>query len=239
MFKQFALIFCLLGASAAYCECPQGMVSIATSDPDQSFCMDRYEAPNIKGQKPFLAHTALEGQSWCASQGKEMCTDVMWEKACEGTEDRTFAYGMEYVPGTCNDDKTLRAVTWSLVRAYNPAKPEANPEATNYVLTTLNQSEPSGSRPDCKSEDGVIDMVGNAAEWVVNTKEIPSRNGSGTHPFVMKGCYWAGCFKGHLPSCKFTNSNHGAKFRSYEAGFRCCSKQAKTLPEILEISDEE
>ena len=63
------------------------------------------------------------------------------------------------------------------------------------------------------------DLTGNVAEWVRRSGAAP-RPG---YEYVLKGCYWAGCYKDPNPSCAFTNTAHPGSFRTYEAGFRCCS----------------
>ena len=83
----------------------------------------------------------------------------------------------------------------------------------------LYQADRSGARAECVTDEGVYDLTGNVAEWVRKTAPSP-RPG---YEHVLKGCYWAGCYKEPNPSCAFTNRAHPGSFRTYEAGFRCCS----------------
>lgn len=200
--------------------CPEDMIAV----PSKGSCIDRFEAPNVKGIKPFVARLAKEGIVYCKMKGKELCTDDVWQSACENEEKKTpFPYGRTYKNGTCNDDKIWRSPRWGLINRHNPNDPEANPKAREHV-EGLNQVEASGAREKCRTESGIADLTGNAAEWVVNTKKKPSSETKEVYPVVMKGCYWAKCLNGINPSCAFTNSNHnGMTFRSYEAGFRCCT----------------
>lgn len=221
-FSIFATLSLIVISLNLYAQnCPSDMVMINNDSAASGFCIDKYEAPNIKGQKPFVARTAKEASKWCQDHGKVLCTDVMWESSCKGKQNRTYPYGNSYKQGTCNDDKKWKVVKWDLVNRYNPQRPESDIPAMLHV-NSLNQSEVSGQRENCQSEDGVFDLTGNAAEWVVNTKKVPSGTNGKVYPYNMKGCYWAKCYKGINPSCGFTNPNHGETFRSYEAGFRCC-----------------
>jgi formylglycine-generating enzyme required for sulfatase activity len=179
------------------------------------FCMDRYEAPNIKGERPFTGKTAFEGEAWCETKGKRLCSEAEWVRACEGARKFDFPYGKTYKRGACNDDKRWISPSWSAIASY-PA-----PKGVEEIAR-LNQSEPSGDRPGCESEDGVQDLTGNVAEWV--TRSFPNAN---NYPHVMKGCFWAGCYGGSPPSCGFVNPAHPGGFRSYESGFRCCLTPAK------------
>jgi len=199
--------------------CPPEMIQI--NQDDRSFCIDKFEAPNRPGERPFVARTALDGEAYCQTQGKELCSDVAWERACQGTQNTPFPYGPEYKEGVCNDDKVWRSPTWPLVARYNPVNPDANPAARNHV-NYLNQSESSGKRTGCASDEGVFDLTGNAAEWVKNTRKIPSSVDGKINGHTIKGCFWSKCYKNDRPSCRFNNPNHASSFRSYETGFRCC-----------------
>lgn len=184
--------------------CPLRTVAIG------AVCMDKYEAPNDAGKKPLVFKTAGEGEAWCAERGKRLCTEAEWVRACEGPSKRPYPYGADYKKGACNDDKIWRVVDWAKLARY-PAS-----DAVDYAAS-LDQSEPSGHRWDCVSEEGVHDLTGNVAEWV--RRSFPNRR---NYPHVLKGCYWAGCFGGSAPSCAFVNPEHPGQFRTYEAGFRCC-----------------
>ncbi len=184
--------------------CPSEMATVAGS------CMDRFEAPNVAGERPIVAATAPEGEAWCEEHGKRLCTETEWNRACEGSARRPFPYGDAYRSAACNQTKVWRAPNWALVARF-PA-PEGRAE-----VERLDQSEPSGSFPACVSEDGAFDLTGNVAEWVKRT--LPNPN---NHEHVLKGCYWAGCYGGAKPGCSFRNPAHPGTFRTYEAGFRCC-----------------
>ncbi|MBI4953810.1 MAG: SUMF1/EgtB/PvdO family nonheme iron enzyme, partial [Myxococcales bacterium] len=184
--------------------CPSDMAAI------DDFCIDRHEAPNQQGSLPFAFQTASDGEVWCGAVGKRLCTEAEWVRACRGPDERPFPYGAVRKPGTCNDDKAYRPVDWNLLYAY--------PDAIAFVVAAaLYQAEPAGRRADCASGEGVTDLVGNVAEWVV--RSFPNAH---NHDHVLKGCYWAGCYNRGEPGCTFVNSAHAGSFRSYEAGFRCC-----------------
>jgi formylglycine-generating enzyme required for sulfatase activity len=211
-------------------ECPEDMVRIAIAPgaalgdmPPEGFCIDRYEAPNVRGELPFSLQTAYDGESWCAVRGKRLCTQDEWVRACEGSGGRRFPYGSEHRASACNDDRLWIEVQWKALAKW-PA-PEATEEATR-----LYQADMSGARVACVSEDGVYDLTGNVAEWV--RRSGPSPRPGFDH--VLKGCYWAGCYHEPQPNCTFANRAHASSFRTYEAGFRCCTGQLvhETLPGV-------
>lgn len=178
-----------------------------------AFCMDVFEAPNAAGVKPLYFENAPSGDAWCKAHGKRLCTEAEWDRACRGPAgDRKYPYGDggTYSRGTCNDDKTWISPDWAVLGTY-PA------DAAVAEAARLYQGDPSGSRVGCVTSEGVHDLTGNVAEWVV--RSFPNAN---DYDDVMKGCYWAGCYGGSPPSCDFVNPAHPGAFRTYEAGFRCC-----------------
>lgn len=184
--------------------CPAGMVPFA------GFCMDRFEAPNQAGVPPLAMRTAKDGVDFCSAQGKRLCTEAEWVRACQGPSGLPYPYGKTYQKGRCVDDKVWKVPDWTVLGTWPSAAAQAE-------AARLYQAEPSGTRRDCTSVDGVQDLTGNVAEWVV--RSFPNSN---NYDHVMKGCYWAGCYGGSPPSCGFVNPAHPGTFRSYEAGFRCC-----------------
>lgn len=186
--------------------CPEDMVEV------ESFCIDRYEAPNEAGAYPFVAQLASDGDEWCRARGKRLCTESEWVRACEGARKTKYPYGSVYQRGQCNDDKEWILPSWIKIAKY--------PAAVGRVeVARLYQADPSGLRTGCVSEGGVFDLTGNVAEWVTRSKTIPERT---NYDHVLKGCFWSGCYREPQPNCKFTNRAHPGAFRTYEAGFRCC-----------------
>jgi formylglycine-generating enzyme required for sulfatase activity len=189
--------------------CPEDMVPVA------GFCIDRYEAPNIRGEVPYALQTAYDGEAWCSERGKRLCSEDEWKRACEGPNGRLYPYGNVHRDGVCNDDRPWILVHWKELAKW--PRDAAVDEATRLL-----QADMSGARAECVTEEGAYDMTGNVAEWV--RRSTPSPRPGYDH--VLKGCYWAGCFKEPRPNCEFTNRAHPGIFRTYEAGFRCCSRRA-------------
>jgi sulfatase modifying factor 1 len=176
----------------------------------RDFCIDRFEAPNRRGEEPLVMQSAKDADAWCEAHRKRLCTEDEWIATCEGEQRWVYPYGPSHIEGRCNDDEPWRKVDEAKLAKW-PA-----PEAKAHVKE-LYQATPSGGKRQCVSEAGVHDLTGNVEEWVVRTREHAN-----TPPYVLIGCYWSGCYGGGKPTCHSTNNAHGPEFRFYETGFRCC-----------------
>jgi len=104
-----------------------------------SYCIDKYEYPNKKGAIPRTSVTFNEADKLCAEQGKRLCSEEEWERACKGVSMVKYPYDNVFDPTACNA--------------------ESNTGEERSIA-------PSGKFPRCKSSYGVYDMSGNVAEWV-------------------------------------------------------------------------
>jgi hypothetical protein len=187
------------------------------------FCIDRYEYPNRRGEKPTVAVTYNEATELCAAQGKRLCTAAEWTQACEGPKHLPYPYGFVRDSKRCNHDKPY-------IIPNNNAY--ATPTTRKAELARVDQSEPSGSRTACVSSYGVFDMTGNVDEWVYN--ESGSINGP-TYDSGLKGGYWGPVRN----RCRPTTTDHNRWHSGYQIGLRCCraitspneTQQSPTLQE--------
>src|SRR5258708_7453211 len=58
--------------------CPANMARVG-----EATCMDRFEAPNVRGGKPFVMQSATDAEAWCDRRQKRLCTEDEWITACE------------------------------------------------------------------------------------------------------------------------------------------------------------
>src|SRR5579871_5873933 len=173
-----------------------------------SFCMDRYEWPNQKGELPSLLISWTDAKKECEKVGKRLCTEDEYNFACEGEEMLPYTYGYVRDRDKCNIDRQYRKREHKLLKyASCVKKPECKAE-----LEKLDQRLPAGSLPQCVSPFGVYDLNGNINEWVFRPKEKPP-NRSG-----LKGGWW-GPVRGR---CRPTVGFHKEEDYGYEEGFRCC-----------------
>ena len=168
------------------------------------FCIDRYEYPNVPGERPVVMKTWYEAKATCESMGKRLCGESEWTLACEGQEHLPYPYGLERDASACNIDKPHPDVN---------EKALANPRTRDAEVARLDQRDPSGFRDNCVSPYGVRDMTGNVDEWVVNESGRPYQSG-------LKGGYWGPV----RTRCRPMTVAHNEKFQFYQIGFRCCSE---------------
>lgn len=201
-------------AESQKAECPSDMVVARPG-----VCIDRYEWPNKKGERPLLAQSAVQehdgpitnAEDRCAYHGKRTCTRRDWVAACQGPDGFKYPYGQKYKAGACNTDKQ-----WRDVNATKVMKRDAK------ELARLDQSEASGSMEECVSPSGAADMIGNAEEWVRCDAGQEDYRGLGVR-WCLVGGYWAD----PRSTCSYVITKHVPEWHYYETGFRCCLDMEK------------
>jgi sulfatase modifying factor 1 len=172
------------------------------------FCIDEYEYPNKKGERPQAWLTWYDAKRALEARGKRMCTSSEWTMACEGDKLQPYPYGSGYLrdAGACNFDNPMPEHL-SVFSAKRPS------DRASQVLQAL--LVPAGSMPRCVSPYGVHDMVGNIDEWVIN------ENGRENRPPYVSGLKSGHVF-GVRNNCWGLTDVHGPTFSWYETGTRGC-----------------
>ncbi len=172
------------------------------------YCVDTYEWPNKKGERPEVMNTFYQAQVKCAAAGKRMCTETEWTFACEGPEMKPFPHGYVRDAAKCNGDHTWDGPNMPLVAKRDPAE-----------LARLWKGVRSGSQPECVSDFGVADLPGNADE--VSSSETMTGDWKGKFDSVNTGGPW---YKGVRNQCRPKIYTHEEGFYYYYLGFRCCAE---------------
>lgn len=165
------------------------------------FCMDVYEFPNVKGTIPDVMMSYLDMEKLCGSQGKRVCKDYEFNKACEGPENKPYPYGYKRDVTACNINKPYR--DWDMEKISHRDWDE---------VKRLDQRVASGAYEKCVSDYGVHDIVGNVDEFYTNSYGVPYKS-------AMMGGHW---IHGARNRCRGATTAHNEWFYIYEAGGRCC-----------------
>jgi len=101
-------------------------------------------------RRPIYDVSPLEARTYCRWVGKRLPRALEWEKAARGTDGRPHPWG------------------------FDPPTPERTSNA-HWNRWPWEFPLPVGSQPDGASPYGVLDMIGNVAEWVETDDMDPER----------------------------------------------------------------
>lgn len=172
------------------------------------FCIDRYEYPDVKGQRPRSWVSFNLAQWALRTENKRVCSTEEWTLACEGPDMKPYPYGDGYHrdESACNIDLPIPQ-GGAIFRAKKYGDRESQ------VLDALLAE--AGSFPNCKSDYGVYDQVGNLDEFVYN-----SHGTAHARPYIST--LMGGFIFGFRNRCRAQTTAHDPNYNWYETGTRGC-----------------
>jgi hypothetical protein len=171
------------------------------------YCIDRYEFPNKKGERPVVMNNFYQSQVLCAALGKRVCTETEWTMACEGPSYKPYPYGYVRDAKKCRGDMP-----------YGFPKREGIVRRDPVELERLWKGVVSGSQPECVSDYGVHDMPGNADELAASEQIHGPR---AKFDSVTTGGPW---YLGVRNQCRPKIYEHDEGFAYYYLTTRCCAE---------------
>lgn len=147
-----------------------------------------------KGDHPVVSVGANDGLAYSQWAGKRLPTAEEWEKAARGTDGRLYPWGNEWDDDACiiDDGSSPSVIGWTL---------------------------PVGSLPKGGSPYGVLDMVGNVAEWT-STESAPRNEERNWAWYVVKGAAYTHTQRYNFLCAARNFSAHQSRSHDW-LGFRC------------------
>jgi formylglycine-generating enzyme len=192
----------------------------------------RYEARSRAGELPQGYVSRIQSETACDNAGKRLCSVTEWYQACRGKQRSTYPYGNEFVKNKCNTSKLHllgklfgnNPEWWEYDKHFNNPRLNLEPGFLSHT----------GDHPDCVSDYGTYDMVGNLHEWVSDSVDhsletkLPMVDGvrRSIHRNTGHGVFMGGFFSTTAQQgegCNYITMGHEPQYHDYSTGFRCCA----------------
>ena len=148
----------------------------STGHPPPSHLTPQFNLWNKTVPLPGSEHHPVVNVSWydavayCQWQAKRLPTEAEWEKAARGTDGRRYSWGMNWDVSLSNSasywaGRTIEfkdGTAWKAFWIAGDGARASQEHGLNGEVLTL----PIGTFPQGASPYGLLDMTGNAAEWV-------------------------------------------------------------------------
>lgn len=155
--------------------------------------------------------TMAVAKAACENAGKRLCLLEEWRHACRGEKGEKFPYGPDYRPRQCNvfrEEHPGRVLFGNFSVGMQDPRMGTVEGPKGPLLRSTGETASCASR---WGNDAIFDMVGNLDEWVDEAE----------------GTFVGGFFsRATKEGCDTIVTAHGASYRDYSLGARCC-KDAK------------
>lgn len=147
------------------------------------FC--NWQHPEARANHPVNCVDFFQAQAFCAWASKRLPSEMEWELAARGGEERVFPWGNEAPDATRLNACGLACAKNLVARRFPGVPPMYSPD------DAWPETAPVGSFPGGASKHGVLDLAGNVWEWTAT--EYATYDGKAGEPKrVLRGGSWGG-----------------------------------------------
>lgn len=118
-----------------------------------AFSIDRYAYPNDPSQPPRTGVTRAEAEALCAADGKRLCTELEWERACKGDDLREYAHASAFDAEQCSLDPASCASPFGVLSLGVLAAEWTSTEASPRIMRRDRTAVVRGAAPIADAAD--------------------------------------------------------------------------------------
>ncbi len=139
-----------------------------------AYCIDRYEFPNKQGVRPLTGVSFGQAKRACEAQGKRLCSEVEWERACKGPSNARFPFGNAFRSGACNVENGGKP---GLTGSYKGCTSGYGVVDMSGNVAEWTASRWSSEIPDRVVKGGAADQAMHASRCSARINEVSSARG--------------------------------------------------------------
>lgn len=183
-----------------------------------AFTIDRLPYPNEPLSSPRLVASRAEAAALCHERGARLCTELEWERACEGDAHHAFAGGTPWASDRCTRDAAACASEHGVLRLGESAPEWTSSDVTERSIRMGRSAVQRGARADAPADQHRCDA---------RSFEVPEA----APPAAFRCCHGVPSAL-EYPEITFTRD-----FRDLTVGAGELRAALRTIPELASYAD--